>query len=122
MIVDSFVQVRLIELDHPGIARGSRELQIIAKRNFPFPESAWVQNNAEFGINRVPSNLDASWGSLSMGGEGDIVLASMGGGRYLGEPVAKAVLEIREYDHRRRKIVWSHKWELGPLKLQNSKD
>ncbi len=119
-ILNKFVTVKLKELDHASIAQGSRELQVVVTRNFPFPKSAWVENNVEFGIDRAPAKLDGTWGSSSIGGAGEIVLGSMGGGRYLGEPIARANFALREFDHRTGKTVWAKQWQLGPVKLRRA--
>ncbi len=120
-IIGAFMDVKLVELDQPGIKRGVRELQIVVTSRFHFPKNAWVQNKSAFGINRNPSRLGNSWGSRGLDSETDVVFGSMGGGRYEGQPTAKAILVLREYDYQRGNVVWSQEWELGPIKLKDSK-
>jgi hypothetical protein len=117
-VVNHFLKVRFVELPlpHPKFPT-SRELQIVAERQFPFPEEAWVDSLSSIviGDGRKPK-LEGASGSFSIGGNGKLLLGSLGGGSYPGAPTARALVELREVDRQAgNRVVWSKRWELGPL-------
>lgn len=117
-IIDRYISVHLKELDSPHSATGGRELRVVARRKFPFPKDTWVQYSSDFSLDGRPPQLSASWGGRDMAGEGDFELGSMGGGQTWGEPSARAVVALQEFNHRTGKVVWTHRWNLGPLRLR----
>jgi hypothetical protein len=124
-VVRAFVAVRLVEEPSPNRKQfpGSRELRLVADRDFPFPEEAWVQPGYDITIGDRPPRLGDSWGAISLEGTGSITLGAMGGGKYLGSPSARAVLAVREVNpHDGNKVAWQVQWSLGPVQLRDSND
>lgn len=117
-IIDRFVSVRLTEIAGAHNDTGGRELRIIARRKFAFPKNTWVQYSSDFSLDGRLPELRPGWSGRDMAGEGDFEIGSMGGGQYFGEPSVRAVAALQEFDHRTRQVVWTHRWNLGPLKLR----
>jgi hypothetical protein len=118
-IVKQFLVVELVEKQRDPKHPAWRELRIRARRDFPFPDAAWIEPRCDFGIGAAPK-LAGGWGARTLGGTDPLDLGSMGG-KYGGAPVARAVLEVREVDHARDgAVLWTLRWSLGPLKLRRA--
>jgi hypothetical protein len=122
-IVVTLMPIEIVELAGPYNLRGGRELQIVGRRDFPFPESAWAECRSEWTMSDLqhPIGKGAGWGGSgqSLPGDGEIVLATMGGGVHFGEPTVSVIFYMREYDHRTNEVIWTNRWNLGPIKLRN---
>ena len=116
-IVEKFLEVELVEMPPPTPnAPEWRDVRITIRRNFPFPKAAWVDPRSDIAVGRAPRLTD-TWGSLCLADDHKS-LGSLGA-RYTGAPNARALLEVREVDHANgRKVLWTARWSLGPLKLR----
>ena len=117
-IIDRFVSMQIKESTSPNNTDGARELRVIARRKFAFPKNTWLEYTSDFSLDGCIPKLRPGWSSSDLEGEGDFEVGSLGGGQFFGEPSATAVVALREFDHRNKRVVWSHRWELGPLKLR----
>jgi hypothetical protein len=144
-IVEKSLTLRLEEdLNRP--ADGSRELRIIGVPSFPFPKHSWVEwrYNIVIGEDRKPVLEGDSWNSSSLEESAPQMLGSLGAGGYFGSPKARALFEMREVRQipieepywlralnsttpdldvairSTRRVVWSHRWELGPIQLRQA--
>jgi hypothetical protein len=119
-IVEQFMPLRLVEIPIADNFSGSRELRVVGQRSFPYPESAWTEFRTEWTMSDLPRTIgmEGGWNSRSLDGEGAIELGSLGGGSHFGEPTVSVVFYMREYDHRMHEVVWTNRWNLGPIKLR----
>jgi hypothetical protein len=114
-LVQRFLRFELTELPPtPGNGPAWREVRIVARTDFSFPEDIWVHPRSAIALDGKPQ-LDDSWGSRQLGG--DSHFGSLGSQRF-GAPTARAVIEIRE-PRKDGGVAWIWRWEPKPLRLRD---
>lgn len=99
-----------------------RELKIIARTDFPFPENAWVQFSSDIAVGDRELRLDPDkfGNSRSLHGANGRYFGSLGSA-YEGDPPAKGVIQFREIDRDGKvpESAWVIRRETNPIRLEN---
>ena len=109
-IADAFLTVELIEI--PAATAGSHELKMVLHRKFPLPMRCYLESSVGFSNDGSAPILKDGGSSRDAVGEGEIVLGGLGGGS-IGEPNSRYAFSLREFDHRKREVVWTRRWDFG---------
>jgi len=99
-----------------------RELKIIARTDFPFPENAWVQFSSGIAVGKRKLRLepDNFGNSRSLHGSNGLYFGSLGSS-YEGAPPAKGVIQFREIDRDGKvpESAWVIRRETNSIQLEN---
>ncbi len=121
-IIERFLSVKLVNQPPPGAAADPTlyGAAFVVTSSFPFPESAWTENQRAMTIGaRQPDFGREAWSSWSLHDQGVTMLSFKDTAHAPTPPVARALMEIREVDLPDQPTgeVWKLRWELGPVQL-----
>jgi hypothetical protein len=85
---------------------------MVLHRQFPLPQRFYLESSVGFSDDGTTPILSDHWNSRDAAGEGPIVLGSLGGGS-IGRPNSRYAFTVREFDHRKREVLWTRRWDFG---------